>query len=106
MDLDLSADQRLFRSTTREFLEKEMPLTRVRSLAEQGLGFDPAWWRKGSELGWTSMTVAPEAGGGSISDEGLTDTCIVAEEMGRLVSPGPLTSERGRGGAQRGRERR
>jgi len=91
MDFDLSTDQRLFRSTTREFLEKEMPLTRVRSLAEQGLGFDPAWWRKGSELGWSSMTVTPEAGGGSISDEGLTDTCIVAEEMGRLVSPGPLT---------------
>ena len=90
MDFELTADQRLFRSTTREFLEKEMPLTRVRELAEGGVGFEPDWWRRGSELGWNSMTVAPEAGGDSISGEGLVDTCIVAEEMGRLVSPGPL----------------
>ena len=90
MDFDLTADQRLFRSTTRDFLEKEMPLTRVRELAEAGVGFEPDWWRRGSELGWNSMTVAPEAGGDSISGEGLADTCIVAEEMGRLISPGPL----------------
>jgi alkylation response protein AidB-like acyl-CoA dehydrogenase len=90
MDFDLTADQKLFRSTTREFLEKEMPLTRVRELAEGGVGFEPDWWRRGSELGWNSMTVAPEAGGDSISGQGLADTCIVAEEMGRLVSPGPL----------------
>jgi len=90
MDFDLTADQRLFRSTTRDFLEKEMPLTRVRELAEGGVGFELDWWRRGSELGWNSMTVAPEAGGDSISGEGLADTCIVAEEMGRLISPGPL----------------
>ena len=41
MDFDLTADQKLFRSTTREFLEKEMPLTRVRELAEGGVGFEP-----------------------------------------------------------------
>ena len=36
------------------------------------------------------MVVDPAAGGDSISGEGLVDACIVAEEMGRLVSPGPL----------------
>src|SRR5215469_11928964 len=91
MDFDLTADQKLFRATTREFLEKEMPLTRVRELADAGVGFEADWWRQGAALGWTSMTVAPAAGGDSISGEGLADTCIVAEEMGRLVSPGPLT---------------
>jgi alkylation response protein AidB-like acyl-CoA dehydrogenase len=90
MDFDLTADQKLFRATTREFLEKEMPLTRVRALAESGIGFEPDWWKRGSELGWTSMVVDPAAGGDSISGEGLVDACIVAEEMGRLVSPGPL----------------
>jgi len=90
MDFDLTADQKLFRATTREFLEKEMPLTRVRELASSGIGFESDWWRRGSELGWNAMTVDPAAGGDSISGEGLVDTCIVAEEMGRLVSPGPL----------------
>jgi alkylation response protein AidB-like acyl-CoA dehydrogenase len=90
MDFDLTADQKLFRATTREFLEKEMPLTRVRELAGAGVGFEPDWWKRGSELGWNSMVVDPAAGGDSISGEGLVDACIVAEEMGRLVSPGPL----------------
>ena len=90
MDFDLTADQKLFRATTREFLEKEMPLTRVRELADRGIGFEPDWWKRGSELGWNSMVVDPAAGGDSISGEGLVDACIVAEEMGRLVSPGPL----------------
>lgn len=90
MDFDLTADQKLFRATTREFLEKEMPLTRVRELAGLGIGFEQDWWKRGSELGWNSMMVGPAWGGDSISGEGLVDTCIVAEEMGRLVSPGPL----------------
>lgn len=90
MDFDLTADQKLFRATTREFLEKEMPLTRVRELAGRGIGFEPDWWKRGSELGWNSMIIDPAAGGDSISGEGLVDACIVAEEMGRLVSPGPL----------------
>jgi len=67
-----------------------MPLTRVRELADRGIGFEPHWWRRGSDLGWNSMIVSPACGGDSISGEGLVDTCIVAEEMGRLVSPGPL----------------
>ncbi|HTX29316.1 MAG TPA: acyl-CoA dehydrogenase family protein [Streptosporangiaceae bacterium] len=90
MDFDLTADQKLFRATTREFLDKEMPLTRVRELADLGIGFEADWWKRGSELGWNSMIVGPDWGGDSISGEGLVDTCIVAEEMGRLVSPGPL----------------
>jgi alkylation response protein AidB-like acyl-CoA dehydrogenase len=90
MGFDLTADQKLFRATTREFLEKEMPLTRVRELADRGIGFEPDWWQRGSELGWNAMLVDPAAGGDSISGEGLVDACIVAEEMGRLVSPGPL----------------
>jgi len=90
MDFDLTADQKLFRATTREFLEKEMPLTRVRELAGSGIGFEADWWKRGSELGWNSMIIDPAAGGDSISGEGLVDACIVAEGMGRLVSPGPL----------------
>ncbi len=92
MDYNLTPDQRLFRNTTREFLEKEMPLTRVRELSQVGTGFDRAWWRRAAELGWTSMLVAPERGGGSISGDGVLDLVIVAEEMGRFVSPGPLIS--------------
>jgi alkylation response protein AidB-like acyl-CoA dehydrogenase len=88
MDFDLTADQKLYRTTTRDFLEKQMPLSRVRELAESGVGFERDWWRQGSELGWNSMITG--SFGDSISGEGLVDTCIVAEEMGRLTAPGPL----------------
>ncbi len=92
MDFNLTPDQRLFRNTTREFLEKEMPLTKVRGLSEAKTGFHRGWWQRACELGWTSMLVPPERGGGSISGDGVLDLVIVAEEMGRLVSPGPLIS--------------
>jgi alkylation response protein AidB-like acyl-CoA dehydrogenase len=90
VEYNLTPDQLLFRDTTRDFLEKEAPLTKVRELAAGPVGFEPRWWRRGAELGWTSMLVAPALGGDSISGSGLLDMAIVAEEMGRLVSPGPL----------------
>jgi alkylation response protein AidB-like acyl-CoA dehydrogenase len=90
VEYNLTPEQALFRDTTRGFLEKEAPLTRVRELAVSPVGFDPEWWRRGAELGWASMLVAPAMGGDSISGNGIADMAIVAEEMGKLVSPGPL----------------
>jgi len=90
MDLDLSADQELFVETTRRFLETECPLTEVRRLQAEGGGFEPGYWRQGAELGWTAMLVPESEGGGSVSGDGLLDLVLVAEEMGTLVSPGPL----------------
>lgn len=66
-----------------------MPLPVVRALADDPDGFDRAWWKRGAELGWTSMLVPEELGGGSLGG-GLVDLAIVAQEMGRLVSPGPF----------------
>jgi alkylation response protein AidB-like acyl-CoA dehydrogenase len=90
VDLELSDDQQLFRDTTRQFLMDQVPLTTVREWADLPAGFDPDWWRRGAELGWTSLLVSNGHGGGSISGHGLSDLTLVAEEMGALVSPGPL----------------
>ena len=90
MDIDLSEDQDFYRQSVRKFLESEVPLPAVRKLAEAGEGFTRAWWQRGADLGWTSMLVPEEHGGVSLAGEGLLDLVIVAEEMGRLVSPGPL----------------
>jgi alkylation response protein AidB-like acyl-CoA dehydrogenase len=90
MDLALDDDQQFFQETTRKFLEQEMPITAVRALADDPAGFDREWWARGAELGWTSLLVPEAHGGGSLSGRGVLDLVIVAEEMGRLVSPGPL----------------
>lgn len=92
MNFELAADQAFFRETTRKFLDASMPTTAVRSLHHVDDGFERTWWRKGAELGWTSLLVDPEHGGGSLSDNGLADLAIVAEEFGRHVAPGPLVA--------------
>ncbi|MBJ22746.1 MAG: acyl-CoA dehydrogenase family protein [bacterium] len=89
MDYAYSDDQEFLRDTTRKFLESEVPLTAVRELAEDGAGFDRGWWKRGAELGWTSMLVPEDLGGGSLGG-GLIDLVIIAKEFGRLTSPGPL----------------
>jgi alkylation response protein AidB-like acyl-CoA dehydrogenase len=90
VELELSSDQELFVETTRRFLETESPLTKVRDLATDEIGFDRAYWRRGAELGWTALLVPEELGGGTIGGAGLLDLVLVAEEVGRLVAPGPL----------------
>lgn len=90
MDVEISEDQEFFRATTRKFLEAEAPIDAVRKLADTEAGFDREVWRRGAELGFTSMLVPERFGGASLAGEGLLDLVIVAEEIGRRVSPGPL----------------
>lgn len=90
MELQLSGDQELFLDTSRRLLAAECSLAAVRSLEAEPDGFSRATWRRGAELGWTSMLVPEADGGGSLSEHGLLDLVLVAEEMGRTVAPGPL----------------
>jgi alkylation response protein AidB-like acyl-CoA dehydrogenase len=90
MELDPTDEQRFFQETTRKFLEAEVPITRVRELAKTPDGFDRASWRRGAELGWTSLLVREADAGGTLSGNGTADLAIVAEEFGRSVAPGPL----------------
>jgi alkylation response protein AidB-like acyl-CoA dehydrogenase len=80
----------LFASTTQSFLEKEASLSRLRELHDAGISFEPVWWRRAAELGWTSLLVPEELGGGNVSGDGVADVALVAELAGRTVAPGPL----------------
>jgi alkylation response protein AidB-like acyl-CoA dehydrogenase len=90
LELELTEEQEFFQQTTRKFLAAECPISLVRELEHEPAGFTMDYWKRGAELGWTSMLVPEEHGGGSLSGEGLRDVVLVAEEMGRMVSPGPL----------------
>ena len=90
MLLNLSEDQEFFRQTTDRFLTEQVPPDILRQLRRDPIGYDPAYWRRGAELGWTSLLVSEEHGGGTISDSGLTDAGLVAYEFGRHAAPGPL----------------
>lgn len=90
MRFDLTADQRLLQSATADFLEKSSSVTASRALHDAGLAFDRETWRRGAELGWASLLVPEELGGGSVSGEGVVDATIIAEQFGRLAAPGPF----------------
>lgn len=80
----------LFLMTTREFLDRDMPLSRVRELHASDQSFDRRWWEQAAELGWTSLLVPETMGGGSITGDGLDDLTKVMAQLGRTVAPGPL----------------
>ena len=90
MLLALSSDQELFTETTAKLLDELVPVGELRRLREDPVGFDRQYWRRGAELGWTSLLVGEDHGGGSIGEHGLVDLTLVAYEFGRHAAPGPL----------------
>jgi alkylation response protein AidB-like acyl-CoA dehydrogenase len=92
MLLELTSDQEFFRETTAKFLAEHVPVGEIRRLRADPVGFDPAYWRGGANLGWTSLLVPEAHGGGTIGDRGLVDLTLVAHEFGTHAAPGPLAS--------------
>src|SRR5262245_29366160 len=90
MELDLTDDQEFFAETTAKFLEDKANPTELRSLRHDPAGYAPDYWRQGAELGWTSLLVSEDDGGGSVSGRGLADLALVAHQFGRYAAPGPL----------------
>ena len=92
MLLELNPDQEFFRETTAKFLAALTPVEELRRRRDDAAGFDREYWRRGAELGWTSLLVAEDHGGGSISGEGVVDLTVIAHEFGHAAAPGPLMS--------------
>lgn len=89
-DVAANPELMLFASTSQAFLEKEASLTHVRGLHDADISFDPGWWQRAAELGWASLLVPEELGGGNVSGDGVADLALIAEQIGHTVAPGPL----------------
>jgi alkylation response protein AidB-like acyl-CoA dehydrogenase len=85
-----NSDQQLFEETTKKFLDATCPTPKLRELAGDTSGYEPAFWQQGAELGWTSLIVPEDAGGGSVSGQGVKDLALVAYQFGLHAAPGPL----------------
>ncbi|HEX3453082.1 MAG TPA: acyl-CoA dehydrogenase family protein [Gaiellaceae bacterium] len=90
MEITLTDDQSFFDETTRKFLDDKCSIAAVRSFRHDPAGFDRDVWRQGAELGWMSMLVPEDLGGGSVSGSGVIDLTLVADAFGTHVAPGPL----------------
>ena len=90
MLLNPTPDQSLLQETTATFLDELVPVDVLRDLRDEPTGEPPKYWQRGAELGWTSLLVSEEHGGGAVGEHGLVDLTLIAHEFGRHAAPGPL----------------
>ncbi|MHB1775345.1 MAG: acyl-CoA dehydrogenase family protein [Acidimicrobiales bacterium] len=90
MELALTDDQELLAATAVRFMDEVCPLAVVRQMVGEPSDLPPGYLRAAAELGWFSLLVPEELGGGSVSGNGLCDAAVVAEERGRRLQPGPF----------------
>jgi alkylation response protein AidB-like acyl-CoA dehydrogenase len=86
LDLDFSTEQELLRTTVRGVLETTCPLSVVRSLEDDPLGYPPPLWQQLASLDLIGLLL-PEAHGGT----GMTalEGVVLYEELGRALAPTP-----------------
>jgi alkylation response protein AidB-like acyl-CoA dehydrogenase len=72
------------------FIDRTCPLTKVRERAYDDAAYADAYRRQAGELGWYSLLVSEDAGGGSVSDNGVEDAALVAYTRGRRLQPDPF----------------
>jgi alkylation response protein AidB-like acyl-CoA dehydrogenase len=92
MQFSFGAEQDLLRESTRRFLDDRQSLTARQPKLEDPEVFDRADWQAAAELGWTSMLIPADYGGGSVTDQPLVDLIVLGEELGRVLHSGPFVS--------------
>jgi alkylation response protein AidB-like acyl-CoA dehydrogenase len=85
VDFELTEEQAALREVSRSLLAATCPPSRLRTLASTGADTDDKLWQQAAELGWIDLAV-PEKDGGA--GQGITELCLVAEEIGRAAAPG------------------
>ena len=86
MDLELSDEQRELRDGVRRVLDEQCPPALPRAVHERG-ETGAALWRRMVDLAWPGVAIAEAQGGLGL---GAVELCLVAEELGRAVAPGPF----------------
>jgi alkylation response protein AidB-like acyl-CoA dehydrogenase len=86
LNLDFTEEQDLLRRTVRGLLESSCPITTVRELEDDPIGFAPQLWKQLGELDLIGLLL-PEAYGGS--EMSAIEGVVVYEELGRALAPVP-----------------
>ena len=89
MDLSLSESQTMLQTSARDFMDDQVPKSRVLEIDDSESGFDPDLWEKMSELGWPAIVVPEQYGG---LGQGWVDLGVVYEVMGIYACPSPHLS--------------
>lgn len=89
MEIDFNKEQKLIRTSAREFLQAEFPKDIVRELEESDEGYSAELWQKMAELGWMAMNIPEEYGGMEMD---FLDLVLLLEEIGYNLLPSPFFS--------------
>ncbi len=89
MDVQLSEEQTMLQDSVRKFVENEIPVEKVRELADNPKGVTDELWTAIAEQGWLGIIVPEELGG---LEMGAQELGLVAYELGRGVVPSPFLS--------------
>lgn len=86
MDLGLTEDQELLKSTASSFVQQEYGKETLVALEKTPTGITPELLRQAVDLGWFGILIPEEYGG---SGRSFTDTAVLFEELGRGPVFGP-----------------
>ena len=86
MNFDLSQDQKLLVDTAASFVRKESPVTRLRAMRQDPVGYSKELWKRMGELGWLGVLM-PESLGGFGGT--FQDAALILEKLGTTLVPEP-----------------
>jgi alkylation response protein AidB-like acyl-CoA dehydrogenase len=86
MELELSEDQQALQESVRAVLERECPISLVRSVVEEHKRPEALWSRM-VELDWPALAIPDEDGGLGL---GFVELAVVCEQLGRVLCPAPF----------------
>src|SRR3979409_600871 len=89
MNFDFSDDQKQMRDAARKFLSEKCPPKAVRTVLEGKAPYDKELWKGLAEMGFLGAAIPEQFGG---AGAGHLELCVIAEEMGRALAPGPFSS--------------
>ncbi len=89
MNFQFSDEAEALRDQARKFLADKSGRDKARAVMNSGASQDAALWAEIVGLGWTALRIPEEYGGLGLS---VLELCVLAEEVGRALSPVPFTS--------------
>jgi alkylation response protein AidB-like acyl-CoA dehydrogenase len=86
VNLEFSAEQEMLREMVRGVCAQHCPLTRVRELEDDPVGYDPGFWDQLRALDLVGLLLPEEHGG---SGQSMLEGVVLYEELGRALAPSP-----------------
>lgn len=86
MNLDFSPEQEMLRQTVRSLLASSSPVSSVRELEDDPVGFSALVWKQLGEVDVIGLLLPEEFGGSGMS---ALEGVVVFEELGRSMAPTP-----------------